>query len=356
MATLLNVDYGSHVVNSILEESPVNVCIICCAKHRSPDLAREGCQCKANISRYLQILIEVDKRVSTLEQTSKELSPFAKRALVDKLNGRLFMSIDQESFKARLRAAKIPFAPKRLNDRRWYLEVGGSERGLYFYLGHPDNPKITKMTSRPSAFAHLDQYLSFISTILSEDELSGFKISRLDLSLDYDVPFELLIRGLDVAHKRAKITYTDNGANRTGLLIGKGNEKLLVYDKSIESQSSSPWSRIEFQLSGVKLPAKNLRELSESLLHSNPFKAVTLNKVSILEEAAKSESRSERIQEIRQLLKREGLLSARKVLNSHRNFDRDYRKLITITPWDEQPSGAFKNNICDFIRPDNGKK
>lgn len=312
----------------------------------------EGCFCQDSLVRFFQLLETAENRVSTHISTSRT-SPLQGQAHLDKLSGHLLEGLDRDILIRRLDEKNIPHRITRLKDKKWYLQAGDSTNGksILFLLGHPQNPFISKLITRPSAFANFDHFHRLISDTLPPLALEGFRLTRLDVAVDYPSPLATITEGLDIGFKRAKVTYQDHGNKRTGILVGKGSEKILVYDKSAESGLTEPLTRIELQLSGAKLPAKTIPHLLKTLPHWSPFDAITINHITYKENLLLSDRDQKRLQEIKQLLSREGLFSARKILNEKRNFDRDYKKLISIEPWQHQPNLVFQNQISLFINP-----
>lgn len=306
------------------------------------------------MTRYFQILIAADARtVSTLNATSTQPALTPSAALIDKVCGELVSPIPRAVLLNRLKSAGLAHRVTKLRDKRWHLEVGGPDSGLYFFLGHMNADAVRKLTSRPSAFNSFQDYEAALSNILTDQERAEMRLTRMDLALDYKAPLEQLIHGLDVSHKLVRIAYTDKGSARTGVTIGKGSEKIVVYDKAKESSLPGPRTRIEIQLTGAKLPARRLSDLPTIL--SNPKKWPCFGNVSLAHVAVGenivgfTEIQKVRLADLRSILKREGLLSARRTLNAKGNFDRDYGPFLEITPASEQPMQAFQRLIGDFL-------
>jgi hypothetical protein len=180
------------------------------------------------------------------------------------------------------------------------------------------------------------------------------RLNRVDLALDYEAPLEEVLQGLDVGQKRIRIAYLDEGATRTGMTIGKGTETIIVYDKARESKLAQPRTRIEIQLKGAKLPTRTLDELPHRLAYSprtlSYFASISISRV-VVADAAKelTEAQVDRRAEVLSILKREGLLSAKRSLNVNGNFIRDYGSFIQIIPVSEQPNEAFQRLIPPFF-------
>lgn len=299
--------------------------------------------------RFLQLLEIGEQRrtVSTNKLTSK-ISENANQALVDKLSLGLYAPLSREELIARLSQTGTPHRPSRLK-QGWYFEIGKPGSGLFF----PNKEMISKVVSRPSAFESWTEYLSALRNVLSTEELATARITRLDLSLDYSVSINKMLESLDIAQKQVLTQYRAKSGVRTGALIGQGNEKLLVYDKATESNIPGPLCRIELQLAGAKLPTRSLLQLPDILLaepEGKMLSQVSLSNVCVKTvEHGLTSAQETRASQLRSLLEREGLLATRHALNQQGNFDRDYRPLLEIEPWSEQPQVAFRRLIRSFL-------
>ncbi len=314
-----------------------------------------GCNCQSDLVRFVELLSSANQRVSTIQVTSPSSNKTPKAALIDKLTFDLGSPIPREEFISRINASGLKHQIKKLRDRRWYIQVGTSEVGIYGALSHYQSQHVLKLVTRPSAFAHYDEYKQRLTQILLPEEILQLRVTRLDVALDYPLDLQTTLSGLDYVHKQSKVTYQDRGGHRTGICVGTGNEKIVVYDKAAKANQDSDLTRIELQLSGTKLPARSLEGIETAILSEewNPFKAIALNTVKITPlPNTLSTTQQERLQNLDSLLKREGLFSARRTLNEQGNFTRDYGSLFTAEPWPEQPAESFKKQIRTFFKLD----
>ena len=316
-----------------------------------------GCGCRKSFARYLQIFDAVDRRnVSTREVTSKPPLELKGRACIDKINFRLPSPMSESELKSRLKTSNLTSRLTRLRDRHWYLQVGDEELGWYFLIPHPNASITHTMITRPSAFQSQQEYREHLLRIFSVQELEALEVTRLDLAVDYPEEFMSVLNSLDVQHKRTKIQFMDEGSRRTGLNVGKGSEKLVVYDKGLKSGNTEPLTRLELQLSGAKLPAKTLNGIERSL--TNDSTCTFFDKVSLYQIETRELSNvpsiggRDRLQELQIMLKREGYLATRKKLDENGNFLRDYGPLMVITPKPEQPNMTFRVGMKRFFKTD----
>lgn len=188
--------------------------------------------------------------------------------------------------------------------------------------------------------------------ILPPSEIEGAKITRLDLAIDYRECLENVLSGFDFTRKQTRVAYQDKGGSRTGVCIGRGSERIVVYDKAAESGAEELRTRIEIQLAGKKLPARNLDDLRKTFAQRDwdPFDQITLNQVGFPTEVDHfTKIQRERLADLKPILRREGLFSARREFNKQGNFIRDFRSLISVTPWSEQPSDTLRKYFADYF-------
>ena len=304
--------------------------------------------------RYLEVLIQVAKRVSTVESTSDSGKWDLPRGIIDKLSFQLPVPLSRSSLFAHLTKLNIPYFVKRLRDHRWYLQIGAEQRGTYIYLGHPDNAFLSKVVTNPGSYDDFAIYQDEIQLIFGVEMLNGAKISRIDLSVDLEVPLAKVLAGMDVKYKKANSEFATEFNGRTGLRLGANSEKIVVYDKGLELGQSALITRIECQLSGKKLPIRYFGEfghLPERLSVVRPMENITLNDIRVDElDSNATKIQKERKHELATLIRHEGLVLAKIKLNSNNNFHRDYLPFLTIIPWKERPADILAKGVSSYFK------
>lgn len=309
---------------------------------------------KTALTRYFSLLLQVEQRlVSSRIVTSSSFQEPASHGCIDKLNGILRTPLKLTDLEKRGDKTGYMVKISPLRDRKPYFQVGDKNWGWRFQVPFPGTSEITKMVSRPSAFSTFREYYDTLSQVLTEEQIQNLSISRLDLTVDFEIPFKSLIGNIDIAHKQFRTEYRNKGSKRLNMLIGVGREKILIYDKELESGSSSPWSRIELQLSGKNLPTRGLYSLPNQLLPALSsgaiFKAVILQNVELMPFEGLGVSSREKHKELEVMLKREGYYEARKKLDENSNFQRDYGRFIKISKWKTQPADILKRNLAGYF-------
>jgi hypothetical protein len=315
----------------------------------------DGC-CVASAAQFFTLLCKVSNRVSIQEETSpKPIGPTNFSGKIDKLELIIPSGVDRRSIVKQATDNKLLVQAKTLRDRKWYLEVGGANSGFIAYLGHPENNVIRKLICRPSAFDTFREFQEFVTQFIPLEALISADIKRLDFTIDYKVGFQSLLKGLDVKYKQKKIEYTEKSGVRTGFLVGSTNEKTLAYNKSLQSRTSIPTSRIELQVSGKSLPVSKYQDL-KNVVGSPDFAAfnhITTNHIEVLKHFSSSDSNEGlRASQLEQLLEREGYYSTRRALNQNKNFKRDYGRHLVVTPWSTQPNQVFQQSMFKYFKED----
>lgn len=183
------------------------------------------------------------------------------------------------------------------------------------------------------------------------------KVYRIDFTVDIFKEYEDVHRGLDVKYKRANVEFL-GGSIRTGVLIGTGNDKISIYNKAKKENVKKPWTRIERQLSSSKLIKEkigisklgDLRYKLPKILDFSPLSIVTLNHLDFVEPVSPTTDQLERFNELKALIKHEGLFLTRKKLTKNRNFGRDYGKFFVLTPYQTQPEDIFNRDVIKHFQ------
>lgn len=320
-------------------------CFIC--------LIENYCDCNNAITKYFDILSSAEQKVLSAKasSTTKSLEPCA--AGIDKLNGYFTNSIlASEILKS---AAANNYEIKRvfLKDRSEYLQVRSLQKQIHLKL---DITKTyaTGFIANPNYFASWDEFTSFFTLSTTAKNLNEIGINRIDLNLDYPIEFKEFIKRLEVTNKRASLTFIDEAGVRSGLIIGKGNETIAVYDKSKQAKLASTVTRMEVRLKQTKLPSKTLDAFSEAILNKTFFESLKLVDLSYhpthLSEQSLKQAR------FKLNCERDGYFLARKLENQNRNFDRDFKKIISVTLNATQPSDQFKRHVGGYFNSNKEEK
>ena len=319
-----------------------DTCKICHSLTRS-------CSCMQTLTAFMGLLLRVDRDVSSIQVTSGTVGPEDAEGCIDKLSLLSKEPIPRKLIEDRLRSAGTNYRVSTLADRKWYLSAGD---GLQFFLGHPEQQNIHKIITRPSAFPSWRNYEDRLETVFGE-WIDGAKIIRLDLTVDYAAPFNTTLQALDVTYKKQRTEYEESSGIKTGIKIGSGTSKIIVYDKGLENGSHKPTSRIELQLSGRSVPKVTLRDIPKFLKKPDfePFNSIKLHDITLDASAATHpEHIVERLKQFETLLRHTGYFGARKAVSQSRNFERDYLRYMTRQPWTHTPDSVLRQSLINFFR------
>ena len=296
--------------------------------------------------------------VSTHKAASTSFPQVQTRGTIDKLEFYTNNYIRLVDFEKRVKSISIPGKPKGLNDRHSYIAIleNGKECGIYVRR-YGDNFKyINHFITNPSFFNTYKEYLSKLHEFITPGELSDTRISRLDLTVDYNLPFNKLITGIDILYKSVWVNYLGKSQNITGMLIGKGSEKFNIYDKTLKSTLSYPCTRIECQLRGEKLPFKEISKLTSLITaveNKNPFDIITVHETHLNQKDLNWGKKDlERYYKFEVLIENFGFYLSRKILNPNRNFKKEYSKFFWIEKYSQQPSKIILVGLGRFFEQD----
>lgn len=307
---------------------------------------------RGQIVKFLELLATVDCRVSSTNTTSTLGAEGVDHGFIDKLTLKLSEDVSLCEILAISKRTSIKAEGKYLGDKRFYI-VLESESGtkVWNHLLHRDNESFNTITVNPSKFRNLKDLEDFLYNIYGA-RVSAATIKRIDLSVDIYDCFNQVIKGLDVLYKSVKTEYS-NKTSFTGLMIGKGEDKLLIYDKSVESKTKAPRTRLERQFSGKKVPIKKfgeLRKYIQNLDQDNSMNIFSLNYIEFVRPKVRLTSIQEgQLQELQSLINHFGFYQTRKKLNQNRNFLRDYSGYFLLIPFKKQPNHLFNEGMKAFI-------
>ena len=216
---------------------------------------------------------------------------------------------------------------------RWYLcaEEGRIHLRLWNRYSNVSN-KIVFNPTRYETFLHLTQE---IKELLGDSFSGREKIRRCDLAVNVQRPFSEVRLGLDVKFKKFSEAFTSG--EPTGLNIGKGEERIVVYDYGLRHGGlPSAVTRVEAQLRGRRLPVKEFCEIDQLpkvLREKNTFSKVQLYNIDFAAPDSVTTLReTERLTRLKTSFDLIGYSTGRRYLNRNGNFDRDYGHLFRALP------------------------
>jgi hypothetical protein len=315
---------------------------------------KKPCDCKNAVLSFFGLLEKAQARVLRVKPASTTATNAVNSAGVDKLNAYFICTAPAAEIK--VQARKCGYTVKRvfLKDKRPYLYIASDQAGVHLKLGNEET-EVVGLVSNPNKFNDWSDYELLIQSLLPVDCLESAKVSRLDLNIDFNKPFSELIRQIDLKNKRCALTFMDDGGSRTGIIVGKGKEQIVIYDKAKKERLEKPLSRIELRLSGSKLPTKSISDIPSKIREMSFFDKVAGFDVEV-GKGPFLPDQEKKLTQFEGVLNRDGLFAAKRSLNKTRNFNRDFKSLINLKPWQIQPADIFKNEINQFLQPKGGSK
>ena len=298
------------------------------------------------VVRLTQILLNVHERVSSLKSSSIKPSIGS----LDKLIFHLVNKFSVSSLREVCQREGLNIRGLNLQDKKYYLRISEEKKFLDVLLGNPYNTEFWKIILNPKNFNSPEDVESFALRIFGASVLDA-KMYRADFAIDLFEDFNLTLEGLMFDNKTAHSEWV-GGSSRTGLYVGTNDDKYLAYNKGLKEKVDYPWTRIERQVSGTKLPFRKFSEFRgafNSIEKFDPLSTVHLSSV-IFTEGPLSPEEQIRLQELKTLIKHEGIFQTQKKLNASRNFRRDYGKLFQLVPRNQQPKQIFDEFIKDFYK------
>ena len=196
----------------------------------------------------------------------------------------------------------------------------------------------------PNKFIHgADDLRALIRSIFGEP-LPDFKVSRIDLNADVQMPVDRFFRSLRVPYKRKATKYSEERRNAvrvhgncgvTGFQLGASPSLLRVYDKREELRRlrqetdhlPAVLTRFEWELRHSKCPIKYLSELPE-LLEIQPFDQLQFTEPSPGYDFRADPVASRKRYLYDSLAEDYGAHEAARILNRSRHFKRDVAPLL----------------------------
>lgn len=307
----------------------------------------ESCHCKHSLAKFIELLSVSEKRlpVSTSKATSvqREIKAIVG---IDKLH--LELPISGHELLATIKELGISFKPKRLKTM-WVYQIA---KGIYFpqkdYLA-----PVVSILSNPNYFGSYQDFKGLIESLVPQNTHNRIRIKRLDINFDYSIPFKTFLKSIEINGKQSDVEYANQRGVQTGIRIGKGSEKINIYDKTEQANLEVPVSRIEIQLTGEKLPTKIFAELFDVLqseqFPKNYLERFLLSDVSFCSQELLTESQRTKQSEFKFTLEKDSLFKAKQLFNQNNNFERDFKGIIERYPWVQQPKTIFSNLIIQYF-------
>lgn len=192
----------------------------------------------------------------------------------------------------------------------------------------------------PSSFSGLSELVGAIESFIDPSIL---RISRVDHTVDLPVKYTFLKNKIDVKFKVMRSDF--HGTKPTGMMIGRGNETICIYDKTEQAKLEYDLTRIELREKFGSVGVSKLSDLS-LLLNIDPF-----TKIRIMDIGEPNNNGSPRCYlQLRDSIEAKGLLLARKELSCGNNFTKTFEKYLVPSEYDGLMRTLYMENLSKFLR------
>lgn len=240
---------------------------------------------------------------------------------------------------------------KKLRNKRNHLKAESlSDPSLHFYFQLGMDKNISKIITKPDCFKSMVDLINALKLLTHPYDLNDLEVSRIDFTCDFEMQYYDFMKSLEIKRKQIKTDYVNGGGTMTGNYYGKGQETILAYDKAKQANLPNDISRLEVKVVGKKLPVKKITELMDSELFlkrvksNNPFRSAHLFDLEIdplLQQKPNGK-------EFLTLYNSQGFQAAKQQLNRDRNFERNIGRLLTMKPFEKQPSDILNEGLNVF--------
>ncbi len=203
----------------------------------------------------------------------------------------------------------------------------------------------TKIELNPTHFESNQKMMLVLGKLIDP---AFAKVTRLDCTVDVELPIEKVNRQLLVQRKRARSDF-DEGGRLTGVTYGKLPEVLCIYDKASKEKLPTPLTRLELKQFKHKIPIGTLAELGQlkTFCPFAKFKFIDTKNPNEL-------TRGKQIKAsfLREMVDSMGATGAMKYLNTQHNFNRNFGNVLTTSIDVPNLDMIFQRNLELFFKED----
>lgn len=244
-------------------------------------------------------------------------------------------------------------------------------RGFTFRLFHRDSSASKIMSAKLSSFESFSDFASTLIALVGRNDFEVARLLALELKLDFEMEFIRLAQSINVLFKQMLRTNIQRGCELTGLNYGRGEDIFSLYDKRKEllqkhgMELDHDLSRLEARLSGKALSSviEYVRDLPRLLRCDEegplfrPFGRLLFRDVELVAESELA-SREDLIKwgQLKGLFNCVGFDGAKRFLNEHKHFKRDYGHLYREAPVDLDLDLILHQGLREFFQTEGLEK
>jgi hypothetical protein len=302
--------------------------------------------------------------------------------MIDKLELKLLVPMLCSELEQRASLLELTLVPAKRREPGFFFEILRQE-GFAVKCYPKFNPSIgkvdlfvCKVIGNPSYWNSFPEFYEYITTLLGAEVVSSSLVRRVDLALDLPEEFQKAIQRIEVPLKRNGDGFQDKNGILTGLRFGSEDSATTVYDKTKEGGNNvggqpmnvlkqlkpgTPATRIELSLTRTEnISIENLGSLESIAAMGNWIRFIT-KKFTALDVgltlcAPPKHNRCcelyARYEVLRNSLETNGYGRTRRLLNKHRNFQRQYaRPFLVKVPDKKNLKLIFSEGLRNFCLP-----
>ncbi len=215
------------------------------------------------------------------------------------------------------------------------------------------------VSTNPSKFYSFDDYISSLLKLLSLETLESAKVTRLDVCIDLNEPYDEIFQRFDVAFKRSTSRWLCDSSKLRSAYFGKKPSEVIIYEKKYKNEVGV-YTRIEKRVYGRNLPTRSLFGLKNSLSQAEIdkfFKHVIIIPTCITENLSRF-SKADAIKgaELKGMLKVAGYGQTKRMLNSHCHFKRNTNKFFVTAKNQFDLAGIANQQLSNFFKEESAKE
>lgn len=251
----------------------------------------------------------------------------------------------------------IPADWKKVRDRNYreayQVNLFNSHSVAVKWIPNDSGEAISRVELKPASFNSWEKPKEIISRL---GDLKDFRIARVDLAADANIPLEDIHQCVRMKKKKKERMYFEDAERgiKTGFYFGKPPEVMCIYNRGTHILKDD-------RLSLKKLPGPGVTDLTRfevrktkskpdytSLLEIEKYAFVEpFSDLEWLEPDYKNESKKALL--LAELLAHTTLAEARAKLNHHHNFNQRYMKYLKPRDISGQMNGIYRENTVKYF-------
>lgn len=233
---------------------------------------------------------------------------------------------------------------KSVGKMKWRKEYRINSLLFYTYSFFKDSPPHAfhfKLTNLKVSI--VDLLMNLINVF---PDILNTKVTRIDLNADIYGHLDIIKRLTYIKYKQNFTAYDKKSDNMKGLRFGKGDEEISIYSKNLSI--NHPVTRIEYRLSGKKIPKENnVIEALKWISTNKHFESVVFYNIGTKKQKSANLYPEQFYKKYQDLIKLDltGVHEVRKAYQHRQNFMRKMKRRLDIEESSLKLDNYFYNQI-----------